>query len=173
MHLFRTAPLVEQLGRRAVSAEERAKYLLAGFLVFNFAYYSGYVIGTAPPWTVPGTIEAIAVILINIMGIVKTFDASGGRDNPDFVVEFTCLYVPVSVTTLLGVWGTYWFLRTAFRESIMALSESHFQFAVNLSSIDTNLFGFLTFAATIGVLIITYSRIAGLLVRVQEAKSAG
>lgn len=173
MHFFRTAPLVESLGRRAVSAEERAKYLLASFLAFNVIYYSGLAIGTDVPWSVSSAIEAVAIIGINIVGVVKTFDASGGKENPDYVAEFTCLYVPVVVTTYGVVWGVYWLLRWAFHESILAFSQSHFQFAVNLGRIGTDLFGFLTFFANVASLFITYTRLAGLLARVRKAKSVG
>ena len=170
MHLLRTSPLVEELARGAVSAEDRAKYLLASFLVFNVVYYSGLAIGGAPPWSVPAIIEAVAVMLLNIVGVVRTFDASGGKSNRDFVAEFTCLYVPVSVTTVAAVWGGYWALRLGFHESLMALSESDIQFAVNLGALGTDLFGFLTFVANVGVLAVTYYRLVGLLKKVAEQK---
>jgi hypothetical protein len=173
MHLLRTAPLVEALGRRAVSAEERAKYLLASFLAFNVIYYSGLAIGTAEPWSIPSTIEAVTIILVNVVGVVKTFDASGGKNNPDYVAEFTCLYVPVAISTYVSVWALYWLLRWSFHESLLAVSQSHFQFAVNLGRIGTDLFGFLTFFANVAALFITYVRLNRLLARVQEVKSAG
>jgi hypothetical protein len=173
MHLLRTAPLVEALGRRAVTAEERAKYLLASFLAFNLIYYSGLAIGSDVPWSAPSVIEGVAVVGLNIFGIANTYEASGGRDNPDYVAEFTCLYVPVSITTFGVVWGVYWILRWAFHESILAFSESHVQFAVNLSRIGTDLFGFLTFFANVVCLFIAYWRMSRLLRRVREAKSSG
>lgn len=103
---------------------------------------------------------------------MKTFDASGGKSNPDYVAEFTCLYVPVSITTYAVVWGVYWFLRWAFHESLLAFSQSHFQFAVNLGRIGTDLFGFLTFFANVAALFICYWRLGRLLSRVHEAKGA-
>lgn len=170
MHLLRTTHLVTQLSRRAVSNEERAKYLLASFLVFNVVYYSGLAVGTAAPWSMPSVIEAIAVVLINVVGVVKGFDASGGKENPDFVVEFTCLYVPVSITTVATVWGCYWALRLGFHESIMALAQSNFQFATNLAALGTDLFGFLTFLANVCVPAITYYRLCGTLSKVRDKK---
>jgi hypothetical protein len=173
MHLLRTSSLVTQLSRRAVSSEERAKYLLASFLVFNVVYYSGLAVSTAEPWSVPNGIEAVVVVLVNIIGVVKAFDASGGKDNPDFVAEFTCLYVPVSVTTVAAVWGAYWALRIGFHESILAFAQSNFRFATNLAALGTDLFGFLTFLANAGVLGVTYYRLSNLLAQVHEAKRAG
>ena len=171
MHLFRTQPLVEQLAVGAIGSEERAKYLLGSFLLFNLVYYSGFAVSTASPWTLVSVLEGLLMMGINVLGIVKTFDASGGKANPDFVAEFTCLYVPVSITTVLAVWGTYWALSMGFREGLIALSQSHFQFAMNLSSIGTDFLGFLTFAANVGVLAITYLRLTNLLLQVRRVKS--
>jgi hypothetical protein len=170
MHLFRTSPLVLRLASRSVSAEERAKYLLASFLLFNVAYYSGFVLSTALPWTVPSALEAAMVMGLNILGVVKSFDASGGSRNADFLTEFTCLYVPVSVTTLLAVWGSYWVLTVGFREALMATFPTHSQFALNLSYVGVDLFGFLTLAANVGVVAITFARLTKLLSEVRYAK---
>lgn len=171
MHIFRTRPLVRKLGERAVGPEEQAQYLLVSFLLFNVAYYSGLVLTTAAAWTLMSVLEAVLIMFINVVGILKTFDASGGKANPDFLVEFTCLYVPVSITTLLGVWGAYWAITLGFREALIALSHSHFQFAMNLSRLGTDLFGFLTLAANVGLLGITYIRLSKLLARVRRAKA--
>jgi hypothetical protein len=172
MHLLRTAPIVEALGRGGISAEERAQYLLASFIAFNVLYYSGLAVSTAPPWSVPSLLEAIAIIGINMVGVVKTFDASGGKENKDYITEFTCLYVPVAVTTLAAVWGMYWTLVWLFREVLEAYSRSGDQFAINLYQLGTDMFGFLTFSANVVSLFVTYVRLARLLARVREAKSA-
>ena len=171
MHLFRTRPVIEQLSRGSMNAETRAHYLLASFLIFNVAYSSGLAIGAGAPWTVPGTIEAIALALVNILGIVKAFDAAGGESNKDFIAEFTCLYVPAAVTTLLAVWLPYWLLRVAFRESLLSYTTSHDQFAVNLAAIGTDIFGFLTFLASVGTPAIIFYRVSNALARIRSAKS--
>jgi hypothetical protein len=171
MHLFRTRPLVEALASGSLSAEQRAYYLLASFLVFNLAYYSGFVASGTTPWTPPYIAEALAVVLINIVGVVKTFDASGGKENKQYVTEFTCLYVPVSVTTMLVFWGGYWLLRVAFHESIMALAQSNLQFAINMSNLGFDGFALLAFAASVGSLAVTYIRLVKLLSQVRAARS--
>jgi hypothetical protein len=170
MHLLRTAHLVTQLSLRAVPNEDKAKYLLASFLVFNVVYYSGLAVSTAAPWSMPGVIEAVAIMVINILGVVKAFDASGGKNNPDFVVEFTCLYVPVSITTVAAVWGGYWAISLGFHESILALAQSDLQFAKNLAALGTDLIGFLTLLANVCVPAITYYRICKLLSQVSDKK---
>jgi hypothetical protein len=163
MHLFRARPLIAPLASGALSAEQRAHYLLASFLIFNLAYYSGFVASGTAPWTFPYIAEALAVILINIVGIVATFDAAGGKANKQFITDFTCLFVPVSVTTLLVFWGAYWALRVVFREAVMGLAESNMQFAMNLANLGFDGFALLAFIATVGSLAVTYIRLSKLL----------
>ncbi len=170
MHLLRTRPLVSALASGNLSAEQRAHYLLASFLVFNIAYYSGFVASGTVPWTPPYIAESLAVVLINIVGVVATFDASGGKSNKQYVIDFTCLYVPVSVTTLLVFWGIYWVLRIGFHEALMNLPHSNIQFAINMSKIGFEGFSLLAFVATIGSLIVTYIRLTKLLASVRMAR---
>ena len=122
------------------------------------------------PWTLPYIAEALAVVVINILGVVATFDASGGKNNKQYVIDFTCLYVPVSVTTLLFFWGTYWALRIGFHEAIMSMAQSDVQFAINMSRLGFDGFALLAFAATLGSLVVTYVRLARLLARVRAAR---
>ena len=170
MHLLRTRPLVNALAGGDIPAEERAYYLLASFLVFNIAYYSGFVASGTVPWTPPYIAESLAVILINIFGVVATFDASGGKSNKQYIIDFTCLYVPVSVTTLLAFWGAYWVLRIGFHEAVIALAQSNMQFAINMSKLGFDGFALLAFAATIGSLVVTYARLTKLLASVRAAR---
>ncbi len=170
MHLLRTHPLVNALASGDISAEQRAYYLLASFLVFNIAYYSGFAASGTEPWTLPYIAEALAVILINIVGVVATFDASGGKSNKQYINDFTCLYVPVSITTLLAFWGVYWVLRIGFHETVMALAQSDLQFAINMSKLGFDGFALLAFAATIGSLVVTYTRLTRLLASVRVAR---
>jgi hypothetical protein len=169
MHLFRTKPLIQQLARGEISATKKAHYLLASFLMFVVAYSSGFVPGSPPVWTIPALLEAAAVTLITVIGIVKCFDAAGGEGSTDFIAQFTCLYVPVTITTLLVVWSIFWGIAFGFRESLIALSQSRMQFALNLSRLGTDLLGFLSFSAAITVQIATYYRIANALEDVQIA----
>jgi hypothetical protein len=167
MHLFRAAPLVEKLARGTLSGQQKAAYLLAGFVIFNVAYYSGFVGSGAVLWTVPYFAEAGAVVLINILGVVKAFEASGGESNKQFVVDFTCLYVPVSVMALLVVWGSYWLLRVAFSASLESLAQSDLQFAINLNHLGFDFFSLAGFMATLAVLAVTYVRLFCLLSKVR------
>jgi hypothetical protein len=157
MHLFRTQPLIAKLAKVEVSTTEKAYYLLASFLMFTVAYYTGFASSNAT-WTLPSTLEGVTVGAITVIGIVKAFDAAGGEEAKDFIADFTCLYVPITITTMLVVWTLFWGILFVFRESLIAISESHMQFAVNLSRLHADMFNFVTFLAVILVQAITFYR---------------
>ena len=170
MHLLRTRPLVAKLSTGKVSNTEKAHYLLASFLMFTIAYYSGFVSGNTA-WTLPSILEGLTIAGVTAIGLVKAFDASGGEDASDFVAQFTCLYVPISISTMLVVWSTFWATTIGFRESLIAISQSHMQFAVNLSRLGADMFSFLAFAAAVTVQGVTFYRIANSLADVRSLKN--
>jgi hypothetical protein len=166
MHLLRTRPLVAKLAAGKVSNTEKAHYLLASFLMFTIAYYSGFVSGN-PVWTLPSILEGLTIAGVTAIGLVKAFDAS------DFIAQFTCLYVPISISTMLVVWSTFWVTTIGFRESLIAISQSHMQFAVNLSRLGADMFSFLAFAAAVTVQGVTFYRITNSLADVSALKNDG
>jgi hypothetical protein len=170
MHLFRTAPLVQQLGARQVSPQQQAEYLLTSFVVFSLFSYAAIVVPSAGPWTAISLLEGVAVVVVTMVGVVKAFDFSGGKNNPDFVADFTCLYVPVSITTLLAFWGDYWLVVLGFRGAITSPSFINSQFAINLASLGFDPFTFLALAGNVGVPAVTYYRIAKLLTNVRALR---
>lgn len=170
IHLFNAKRLAQELGRGEVGPKVRAYYLLASFLIFTVFTYSG-LISANPLWSWLSLYEAFLVAVVMVIGLSKAYDAAGAESNPDFVAQFTCLYVPVSVTTILVVWSCYWALLTGFRESILALSESHLQIALNLSKIGTDFFGAITLLAAIFAQIVTFYRITKLFYVVRKLRS--
>lgn len=170
MYLFRTAPLVKQLGAKQVSPQLLAEYLLASFVVFNLFYYAAIVVPSADPWTVISLLEGAAIVVITMLGVVRAFDSSGGKRNPDFVAEFTCLYVPVTITTASVLWGGYWLIVLGFREALNSATFVNSRFAINLFSLGFDIFSFLAFAANVGVTAVTYVRINTLLAQVRALK---
>lgn len=161
IRLFNAKRLAEELSRNEVSSRERGYYLATSFLMFVVFSYSG-LMSANPLWSWLSVYEAVVVAVITVVGFAKVYEAAGGDSNSDFVVEFSCLYVPVSVTTILVVWSVYWGITLGFRETIMALADSHLQIAVNLSRIGGNFFGLLTFLAVALVQAVTFYRITKL-----------
>ena len=161
IHLFNAKRVAQELGHKEIEPKARGYYLLASFLIFMVFYYSGLV-SANQLWSWLSVYEAFVVAAITVVGFAKAYEASGGDANQDFITEFTCLYVPVSVTTILAVWPIYWAVVIGLREFMVALSESHIQFVVNLSRIDGDFFGLLTFLAAVLVQIVTFYRITKL-----------
>lgn len=138
--------------------------------MFTIAYYSGFVSGNTA-WTLPSILEGLTIAGVTAIGLVKTFDASGGEEASDFVAQFTCVYVPISISTMLVIWSTFWATTIGFRESLIALSQSHMQFAVNLSRLGADMFSFLAFAAAVTVQGVTFYRITNSLADVRALKN--
>lgn len=170
MHFLRTRPLVAKLANDQVSTTEKAHYLLASFLMFTVAYYSGFV-SASIVWTLPSFLEGLAIAAITCIGVVKAFDAAGGEDANDFIAQFTCLYVPITISTLLVVWSLFWVLTLGFREALISISESHMQFALNLSRLGANMFDFLSFSAAVIVQVVIFYRMTGFLAEIRALRN--
>ena len=171
IHLLGTAALVQELRAHEIDGEEQAAYVLSTALFFTFTYYSGLVAAGQPLWSFASFLEGAAISVIHIYGIFKCLEAAGGRENKSFVLQLSCLYVPVAITTDLTAWISFWLIRAVFGSSVLALSESHSQLAIGLASAGADAFGLLAFVATTGSLAIIYVRLAKLLAEVQVGHS--
>jgi hypothetical protein len=167
LRLFNAKKLALELGRGEIRAREKGYYLFASFVIWLLISVSGFTT-VSPLWSWMSLIETVSLIIVYVLGFSYAYDAAGGDNNPDFVAQFSCLYVPVSLTTVAVVWAVYWALVFGFRESIMALSDSHFQFAVNLSRIGSDLFGALVLLAVLLVQAVVFYRITKLFDIVRE-----
>jgi hypothetical protein len=158
IRIFNARKVADDISKNVISPKEKAYYLLGTFLLFIPFYYSGFVYSN-PLWSWLSIYEAIVIIFITVVGLNKTYEAAGADSNQNFVTEFTCLYVPVSITTIFLVWLSYWSIGYAFRESLINLSSSHLEIAVKLSNIGSDLFGLLIFLASVFIPSITFYRI--------------
>jgi hypothetical protein len=170
MHLFRATPLVAPLAKREVGGREQGWYLLASFLAFSIPGYAGLMPSSGPGYSWAIGFEAWFYVAIATFGVITARDAAGGESNRDFITEFTCLYVPVAITTLVPVWGAYWLLVWQLQDQLAEWSWSNSQFIRNLRGIGTDLFGLLTLVAHIVGNSIIYFRICRLLRQVRAAK---
>ncbi len=171
MHIFRTQPLITKLAKGEVSPQEQAAYAIASVCIWTVAFYSGLVVAGAQVWTIPSILEAVAIVGITVVGVVRCFDNAGGNKNRQFLNEFYCLSVPITTPLVLAVWICYWAITLGFREALFSLSNSDMQFAVNLSKIGADLFALLSFLAVVCVQAGIYYRLAGALHQVQVEKN--
>jgi|JI10StandDraft_1071094.scaffolds.fasta_scaffold40733_1 hypothetical protein len=170
MHLINASPLILPLAKREVDGREQGRYLLASFLVFSIPGYAGLLPSSGAGYSWALGFEAWFYIAIATFGVIAARDAAGGEKNKDFISEFTCLYVPVSITTLVPVWAAYWLLVWLLQDQLAQWSWSNAQFIQNLRGIGSDLFGLLTLVAHIVGNSVLYLRICKLLRKVQAAK---
>lgn len=169
LRLLNAARLAQELGRNEVSHRKKGHYLFASFMIWLVISGTGLA-SASPLWSWMSLVETAALLLVYVLGFAYSYEAAGGDENPDFVVQFTCLYVPVSLTTSVVVWGLYWVSMVAFRESVIRISESHLQFAINLVRIGSSFMEALVFLTVIAVQAIIFFRITRLF-RVVRAHS--
>ena len=171
MRLFNARKLALELAEGSVSNRAKGHYLFAGFALWLLINVTGFA-SMSPLWTWMSLVEVAALLIVTLLGLQSAYDAAGGDDNPDFVVQFTCLYVPVSITTTLFFWGIYWGVVTGFREAITAVSESRMQFAINLGRIGSSVFGALVVLTSVVVQAVTFYRVTRLLALVRRGNAA-
>jgi hypothetical protein len=161
IRLLNAKRLAEELGRGEVSPRGKAYYLFVSIAMWVLINVTGFTTAS-PLWSAMSLIETVVLLLIIVLGFTYAYEAAGGDKNADFVSQFICLYVPVSITTVVAVWAIYWGGIFAFRESIIAISESQIQFAINLSRMGSSFSGGLVLLAVLAVEAITFYRITKL-----------
>src|SRR5947207_10626556 len=114
MYFLATNRLVEDLAHKRVSPRDKAYYLLAGFLISLVVGYSTLSFANqGRDWL--GALEFVMLTIITLIGLQRSFEAGGADSNPDFVAEFTCLSVPLSIKITFVVWGVYWLFTISLR----------------------------------------------------------
>ncbi|MCL2298261.1 MAG: hypothetical protein FWC38_03450 [Proteobacteria bacterium] len=192
IRLFNAKRLAQELGRKELSPRVLGYYLAASFLIFILLGYSGFyfassilswpnlyynlVVDTSSSpllflsWL--SLYECFAVVAITVWGFSASYFASGGDENPNFITEFTCLFVPVFFTTTLVVWTIYWGISFV----LYYYDLYNYQFFSNLRSIGSSIgadpYGLLTFLAVVSTQAIGFYRITKLFRIVRSVKSS-
>jgi len=123
MHVLNTRRLSEELAHGRVSTRDKAYYLLLGWVLWIAIGYSTLVFSSASrSWL--GFFEAFMIIVIAVFGVQSCYEASGGDRNGSFVVDFTCLLVPLTIKVYLTVWGLYWLFVWGYYVMTSATYES-------------------------------------------------
>src|SRR4051812_14096445 len=96
MHLLDDKALARELAHGRVSEREKAHYLLGGWLLYTAIGYSTVVFSNAGrTWL--GLFEFLVVAIVAMTGFKWCYDLSGGDNERTFVVDFTCLLVPLTI----------------------------------------------------------------------------
>src|SRR5688500_15394047 len=105
IHLLSARRLGDDLSKAAVSPNEQAIYLSASFVLWLIP---GYLLIVPAPnveaWLVPFGLwfyEALALLLFYVFGVRYCLARCRVEPRKHFLIDFSCLYAPISLTTLL------------------------------------------------------------------------
>src|SRR5262245_11203196 len=106
---FSPRKLAVALASGEVSPRDQALYLLMSFLVWMLPYYLFIIppITTAAWFYLLHAYEAFALVVINFAGVFFCLNKCRVNPSRHFLVDFTCLYGPVSLYVLVIGWGLY------------------------------------------------------------------
>ena len=130
MRLIRAAAVADDLAAARISAGEQAQYLIASFLIWLIPAY--LLLFPAPRtndaqffWWV--WLAELALIVLSCVAGIK-WCLTRCRFDParNFLIDFSCLNAPVSLSTLIVVWGAFYLVTGVFSLGwIPALDSPH------------------------------------------------
>jgi hypothetical protein len=107
VYLLNTRKLVEDLAANRVSPLDKVYYLLVGWVLYSAIGYSTLTFANVGRhWL--GLFEFFMITVVAVLGMQRCYEVSGGDQNHHFVVDFTCLLVPLTIKVWVVVWGLYW-----------------------------------------------------------------
>jgi hypothetical protein len=168
-HFFDAKALANKLADGVVTRNEGFYYLVTSFILSVLGAYSG-LMNTNLLWSWMSIYEGLVILVVYWYGFARVYAAAGGDDNPNFIFEFTCLYVPVWLSTTAIGWGVYWITTRIMHESLIALGNSDLQFAMNLSKMGGNFFSLLIFLTAVVTQVVIFLRLTALFEYLEERK---
>jgi hypothetical protein len=108
IHFLRTSRVAKDLAAGSVSPGEQAGYLIISFLAWTVPFYL-YLI-PAPRAEDPRfaawmwLIEFVLVVAIFIAGVHYCLRKCRVEPRVNFLVDFSCLYAPIALTTSVVIW---------------------------------------------------------------------
>ena len=168
IHLFSTTNLIEALAKGSLSLKMKSSYLLAGSLLNILIGYSTLT-GSNAGRTWFAFYEFVALMMVTVYGFRKCISAANGQDDGNFIVDFVCLSLPVSISTSVIVWGGHLAVWLAYGRVVttMTFDANSQQTANDLIWINNNLPRFTVFFAMILSTALYYLRIARCLSKVR------
>jgi hypothetical protein len=111
LHLVSAKRLAAELAAGTVSAKEQAQYLAASFVIWALpvslfvipTFYSNDRGFSLSLWIY----ESAVLLLVYCGGSLFCLRNCRVEPKKNFLVDFGCLYAPISLTTLVTAWGGY------------------------------------------------------------------
>ena len=95
-----------------VTAQEQAFYLAGGFVLWlshAYLYIDPGLQGRDPWWFYSMWFYEFALlIVISVAGVMYCLGKARIEPSRHFLIDFSCLYFPISLTTLVVVWALFW-----------------------------------------------------------------
>ena len=112
LHMLSAERLGKRLSAGEVSPQEQAFYLSSSFILWLLPTYLLIVPATnVQAWSIPFGLwfyEAGALVLIYVFGVPYCLARCHVEPKRNFLIDFSCLYTPISLTTLVVVWGIFY-----------------------------------------------------------------
>jgi hypothetical protein len=173
LHFIRARPLGEELAKDAVSAREQASYFAASFILWLLP---GYLLLVPPPnfaaWSIPMGLwlyEGFALVLLYYFGVLYCLGKCRVNPRRHFIIDFSCLYTPISLTTLLLVWGLFYVYAALIPWLLQHLSFDSRPYVIEFLY-SARFFDLMRFAAVVGVTFIVLARIGRHMQRISELR---
>lgn len=165
IHLFSANGLVEDLAADRVTPRQQAVYLILSFCVWIVPSYL-YLFPTPATTDVPSffwsvwLVELSLLVVISIAGVNHCLRNCRVDPRRNFFVDFTCLSIPVAITTMLVIWGVFHLFTTlpAWLLDQGSLADGHLKWFPWLES--SRLYDAIRFLASVGLVLIMFLRIA-------------
>jgi hypothetical protein len=178
LHWLSATRLEAQLAAGRVTAREQAFYLASGFVVWMIPGYLFIIPSLSPDDTKwffgMWFYEFAMLVLVNVAGTFYCLGKCHVDPRRNFLVDFSCLYLPVSVTTLIVTWGVFHGL-LALRGPWLLLLERAFERPPALlgAFASVRFFELLRFLAIVGSAFAVFYRTGRHMARVAAMRRTG
>ena len=160
LHLVSARRLAHRLAEGRVSAQEQAAYLTAAALLLVF---ESYLFVVPPPATDKSQwywamyiYEGLAFVVLYAVGYFYCLKRCLVEPNRNFMIDFSCLFAPVAITTLVITWATF----HAITKGYVALVEAFPSDAWHGVWFSAEFFDVLRFVAYVGSMAVIFLRVA-------------
>lgn len=178
LHWLSATNLDAKLAAGRVSAREQASYLAGSFVVWMIPGYLFIIPSLSPDDTKwffgMWFYEFAMLLLVNVAGTFYCLGKCHVDAKRNFLVDFSCLYLPVSVTTLIVTWAAFHGL-LALRGPWLLLLERAFDRPPALlgAFASVRFFEVLRFLAIVGSGFAVFYRIGRHMARVAAMRRSG
>jgi len=127
LHLFSARRLSDELAAGEVSPRQQAWYLVVSFVTWLLPYYLGLAANpvSRDSWFAFGLywMEFGMLVLTNVVGVFYCLRHCRTAPQRHFLVDFTCLYTPVSLVVLAATWAGFHAIAWALPRALASVDD--------------------------------------------------